>query len=209
MPTIITPELRQSQPFDIRPGEQVTLHATGMQEGDQVVVELLALSRASAASDWCCQTGPQQAATTEATLLRCRNGARVLLTQAFPWVTLSSPQSVPLRVRVIADDLAQITVNSEKSPAAGAADCDCVEPYSASYPLPGGGFAFAQGDMRDPEAVVAVNPCNGAAPEMFIFPTPRPFATARVLDCDGEVVGYAANQSTSAIQVGNTVPCQG
>lgn len=208
MPTIITPDIRQSKPFDVKPGKQITLHATGMQPGDQVFVDLLAFTRAGPAADWCCQTGPYQAGITEAVPLRCRNGARVVLTSDFPWVTLNAPQSVPLRARVVADDLAQITVNSEESTAASGCDtCPCTEPYCASYPLSAGGFAFAAGDLRDPEATVAVNPCGGTGPEVFVFPTPRPFATAPVLDCNGVVVGYASNQSHCAIQTGSAVPC--
>ena len=69
---IITPDNRESEPFVIEPGRQITLHAMGMQECDQVIVEVLALTRAGPGGDWCCYTGAPQADITEAIPLRCR-----------------------------------------------------------------------------------------------------------------------------------------
>jgi hypothetical protein len=207
MSEIISTDLRVSKPFDIKPGRQITIRALGLQDCDQVIVEVLSLTRAGPGGNWCCYTGPAQAEIFDAVPLRCRNGARVILTKAFPWATLDAPQQVPLRARVIADDLAQISVEMEETESVGCDICACVEPYSASYPLPNGGFGYMDGDFKDCEATVAVNPCNGDGPEVWIYPTPRPNATAPVYDCDGNVVGYAPNQSQSAIQVVPTIPC--
>jgi hypothetical protein len=204
---IINPAIRQSPAFQIDPGKQITLHATGLQDCDQVIVEVLALTRAGPTGDWCCNTSVGPTEVTEAVPLRCRNGARVVLTKAFPWATLDSPQLLPLRVRVIADDLAQITVSKEETTSTGCGACACVEPYSASYPLPAGGFGFMDGDLKDCEATVAVNPCDGNGPEVWVYPTPRPLATAPVYNCGGEVLGYAPNQSQTAIAQHPTVPC--
>lgn len=208
MPTIITPDVRESQPFEITPGRQITLHAIGMQECDQVIVEVLGLTRAGPGGNWCCYNGPHQADITEAVPLRCRNGARVILTHAFPWATLNAPQSLPLRARVIADDLAQISVELEETESQpGCEICPCEEPYCASYPLPQGGFGFIEGDLRDCEATVDVAPCAGNGPVAWVYPTPRPGATAPVYDCAGNIVGYARNQSDCAIDTIPTVPC--
>ena len=63
------------------------------------------------------------------------------------------------------------------------------------------------GDLKDCDATVEVAPCSGAGPSVWVYPTPRPGATAPVYTCDGTIVGYAPNQSRTAITVSPTVPC--
>jgi hypothetical protein len=211
MPMIVAPDVLLSAPFVVLPGRHVVLQATGMQAGDLAVVELVQLSVAPVASgNPCCYQDVPPTAVLAATPLRCPNGARTLLSAAVPYVVLTGPHMLTMRVRVIpADPSAEIAVHLHDYPAALNPLCApcCAEPFSASYPLAGGGFGFVDGDMRDPEATVEVQPCNGSGPTVFIFPTPRPGATAPVTDCAGNVAGYAPNTSLTPITIGATPPC--
>lgn len=205
---IVTADRTISDVFTIESGRQVTLHAIGLQGDDHVIIEILGLSRAGPGGTFCCPNPAGPAEVTEALPLRCRNGARVILTANFPTVTLDTPQEVPLRARVIADISASITVDTVDTENTGGCDtCPCIEPYCPSYPLPGGGYGFVDGDMRDPEATVDVQACNGQGPVAWIFPTPRPNATTPQYSCSGAIVGYGANRSHCSMETNEQVPC--
>lgn len=204
MTTIVKPGNALSQPFFIRPGKQVTIHAVGLQGCDKVEVDILDIEKAGDPKGWCCVT-EYGVDITSTTPLRCRNGARVILTATHPFATLSTPQEIPLRVRVVSDDLADVSVYSYETAATGLDVCPCVEPYSASYPLVHGGFGFMAGDEKDCDATVEVTPCLGG-PSLWVYPTARIGATAPVYDGAGTVVGYAPNQSQTAIAAPATLP---
>lgn len=209
MPRIITSEVRVSNVFYIRTGKQLTLQAVGLQGDDYVIVEVLGLDRARlpAQGNFCCDSKVPPSEIISITPLRCRNGARVILTRHFPFATLTSPQNTPLRARVVADVTAVITVDAEETEGSGCDVCACVEPYCASYPMPGGGYGFVDGDMKDPEATVDVQACDGQGPVAWIFPTARPGATAPQYDCTGALIGYAENRSECSIATSEAVPC--
>lgn len=81
----------------------------------------------------------------------------------------------------------------------GTVDTKRVRRYCPSYPLTGGGFAFIQGDSIDPAASVPFGDRNET---VFVYPTPRSGATWPVRNSGGTVVGYAANQSECAVDLG-------
>jgi len=207
MARIITSEIRQSNVFMVRTGHQVTLQAVGLQGTDHVIVEILGLDRGAPRGTFCCPNPTKPSEIISVTPLRCRNGARVILTKEFPTATLSSPQETPLRARVIADVTAVVTVDAEETEGVGCDTCACVEPYCASYPLPGGGYGYINGDFKDPEATVDVNACQGSGPTAWIFPTARFGATAPQYDCAGTLIGYARNASHCAIELSSVIPC--
>lgn len=90
--------------------------------------------------------------------------------------------------------------NLEFEPPEPCKDCD-TPPYCASIPLIGGGFGYHENDIRDPAATVMASPCYGAAgvDKVFLYPTAGPGHTARQNDCEGNLIGYGANQSTCAV----------
>lgn len=205
---IVSTEQTVSEPFEISNGKQATLVAYGLEDGDQVVVEIVNTTRAlPATGDVCCPGTVGLPEISSVALLRCRNGARIVMTKDHPWAVLDAPQGLQLRVRVITTDLAAtITVDKVESASNGCMSCACEEPYCASYPMTDGGFGFIAGDMKDPEATIALTPCPGdlVSPTVYLFPTPRPGATAAQRACDGTLIGYAMNQSNCGIIL-NTV----
>jgi len=88
--------------------------------------------------------------------------------------------------------------------------------YCASYLLPmelcetQAGYAFRPGDSRDPEAVIELSACDEDF-KVFIYPYDAPGHSIAVRDCDGVLLGFAANDSgcsgkeVSTIEVANTV----
>jgi len=57
------------------------------------------------------------------------------------------------------------------------------------------GWGFHIDDPKDPAATVEMAPCPGdvSIDSIWIYPTAGPCHTFKVLDCDGVVIGYAAN----------------
>lgn len=208
MTQIIAPDQELSSVFEVTPGNQLTLLAAGLQGTDSVVVEIVTMTSGMPAGNSCCPGQVTLPDVVAAVPLRCANGARIILTEAFPFAVISGPVKVPLRARVIAGDpSATVTVDLSEYPAAGGCCGDCREPYSASYPLDGGGYGFIAGDLVDPEATVEAAPCGGTGPTLYLYPTPRPGASAPQYDCAGTLVGYGMNTSTSAMIVPTRVPC--
>jgi hypothetical protein len=77
--------------------------------------------------------------------------------------------------------------------------------YCASMPLDCGGFAYTEGDNKDPAATVQLPLCGDTPSTQigFVYPTPRLNATVEVFGCPvdcvkGPLLGYAANRSTCA-----------
>lgn len=208
---IVSSEQTLSDPFEIPSGKQVTLISYGLEEGDQVIVEIVSTTRALPSSgDVCCPGPVGLPEISTVTPMRCRNGARIVMTKEHPWAVLDGPQGIQLRARVITSDLAAtITVDKIETSGGGCMACSCEEPYCASYPMTDGGFGFIAGDMKDPEATVLLEPCPDdlITPPVYLFPTPRPGATAPQKDCEGNLVGYAMNRSNCAIVLNNSGNC--
>lgn len=208
---ILAADQTESLLFKIDAGKQITLIANGLASGDQVVVEIVDTTRGlPATGDLCCPGPVSLPEIAGITPLRCRNGARVMMTAEHPWVVLDGPQEIYMRVRAVTSDLsAAITVDKVDTDAGGCMNCACEEPYCASYPLIDGGFGFIAGDIKDPEATVALAPCTGdvVTPTVYLFPTPRPGATAAQKDCDGAVIGYGMNRSNCAIVLNSVGNC--
>lgn len=206
---IVSSEQTVSEPFSIPSGKQITLMAYGLEDGDQVIVEILGTTRSAPSSgDFCCPGPVSLPEISTVAPMRCRNGARVMMTKDHPWVVLDGPQELLMRAKVITTDItATITVDKVESASTGCMTCACEEPYCPSYPMIDGGFGFIAGDMKDPEATVVLAPCPGdtITPTIYLFPTPRPGATAAQKDCDGNLIGYASNSSNCAIAM-STAP---
>lgn len=199
MDKIITPLIGPiSEPFKIAVGQQITLVAQGLQNTDRVVVEVITTTPSAPGMDPCCP-GPvalPEVATAEP--LRCRNGARAILTASHPWLVLDAPQDVELRARLIADDLAIVTVSMGPSDSADCHACECREPYRAVYPITNDeglvqGYGFVTGPEEDPDATaLLVTLAPGVS--VWVYPTPRVGASVPVLNEAGTaVLGYAVN----------------
>jgi hypothetical protein len=78
--------------------------------------------------------------------------------------------------------------------------------YCASYPIPydlcddHSGYAFVEGDLRDPNANVLLSDCDGV-PLLYLYPTAGPDHSIPVNDCSGALIGYGVNKSDCAGQV--------
>lgn len=72
--------------------------------------------------------------------------------------------------------------------------------YCPSLALPDcGGFAYQNGDLRDPAATVVLNDCaTPPVPLAYLYPVASPGKTIPVSDCSGVVIGYAQNRSSCA-----------
>jgi hypothetical protein len=200
---IINSEARVSAPFVIEKGQQVTLFASGLANTDQVVIEVLTLTTSGPAGDLCCPGPVALPEVVGAVPLTCRNGTVVKMTAKLPWVILGAPQGVQLRARVVTPDSdAVISVHMTPSDSEGCMTCACdeaeIDKICASYPMFGGGFGFIAGDVTDPEATVTMTACDGKAPAIKLYPTPRPGANTPQYDCNGAVIGYAMNRSNCA-----------
>jgi hypothetical protein len=66
------------------------------------------------------------------------------------------------------------------------------------------GYGFHLLDPKDPAATVEMAPCPGdtSMDSIWIFPSAGPGHTLKVLNCDGSVIGYAANRSDCAADCG-------
>lgn len=66
------------------------------------------------------------------------------------------------------------------------------------------GFGFHADDPKDPAATVEMAPCTGdtSVDSIWIYPSSGPGHTVKVVDCDGTLIGYAANTSTCAADCG-------
>lgn len=200
---IINSEARVSAPFVIEKGQQYTLFASGLANDDQVIIEVVTSTTAGPGGDFCCPGPVALPEVVGATPLVCRNGTVVKMTAKLPWVILGAPQGVQLRARVVTPDSdAVISVQKVASDSEGCMTCACdeaeVDKICASYPMFGGGFGFVAGDVTDPEATVVMTACDGKAPTVKLYPTPRPGANTPQYDCDGAVIGYAVNKSNCA-----------
>lgn len=197
---IINNSERVSKPFVIGKGEQYTLFASGLQGDDEVVIEIITMTPSGPIGDYCCPGPVALPEIVGATPLVCRNGVEVKMTADMPWVTLSSPQSVPLRARVVTDDdTAVISVTKNATAAEDCMACVCEEaiPIDASVHLPGGGFMFHPGDKKDKRATVRIESCGGELLG-WLFPAAGPGHTTKVQACDGTVIGWAMNRSETA-----------
>ena len=219
---IIRETERVSQPFIIQMGEQVTITAYGLEGLDQVLVEIVTQTLAGPIKGPCKPIDVAKMKVVSTEVLRCRNGQRIALCKEHPYVVLQSPQDVFLRVRTIPFEEqglpipevnsttdCGISVYKFNSEASGCSECPCEEPYDASWPVNGGGFGFQPSDIRDPEANVLIDSCDGTAPTFYIFPTPRPNATVAVYDCEGGIIGYARNSSHAVIDGMSVGGCNG
>lgn len=80
--------------------------------------------------------------------------------------------------------------------------------WIATYELPCGGLAFRPEDDRDPDATAEIDGC-GEGEVAYLYPTPMPWASKPITDCDacvggGTVVGYAFEGGQAACD-----PCAG
>lgn len=57
-------------------------------------------------------------------------------------------------------------------------------------------------DPKDPAATVEMADCDGIEDSVWIYPAPGAGHTVKVMDCNGTLVGYAANQSACAADCG-------
>lgn len=68
--------------------------------------------------------------------------------------------------------------------------------YIASYPLPCGGLAYRPEDLRDPDATVELQSCDGDG-IAYIYPEPKPHARTPVYagceGCGDELLGFAVD----------------
>lgn len=80
-----------------------------------------------------------------------------------------------------------------------------VPVYCPSQPLLDGGFGYHIADPKDPAATVEIAPCAGdtSTDSIWVYPTAGAGHTAKVVSCDGTLIGYGANQSNCAV----TCPC--
>ena len=62
------------------------------------------------------------------------------------------------------------------------------------------GFGFHLLDPKDPAATVEMAPCADdiSVDSVWIYPSAAPGHTVKVTDCDGNIIGYAANRSACA-----------
>lgn len=185
---------RVSEPFEVPVGGQVQLLATGLQGDDRVLVEIVSITASGPLPSECCPGPVALPEVNIAQVLRCRNGARVILTAAHPTVQFDTPQGVPLRVRAEADELSLVEVELQAVQASGCDACQCVEPYCPSFPLSPRGYAFADGDARDPDASVAY---QIGADVVYLYPSAR-IGAAVPVRAGATVLGYAANRSDCA-----------
>jgi len=77
--------------------------------------------------------------------------------------------------------------------------------YCPSLPLScdgQAGYGFHEMDPKDPAATVEMAPCPGdtSTDSIWIYPTAGEGHTIKVVECDGTVIGYAANCSNCACQ---------
>ncbi len=66
------------------------------------------------------------------------------------------------------------------------------------------GFGYHVDDPKDPAATVEMAPCPGdtSVDSVWIYPSAGPGHTVKVVDCDGTLIGYAANKSDCASDCG-------
>jgi hypothetical protein len=83
-----------------------------------------------------------------------------------------------------------------------------VTTYCPSQPLLDGGFGFHIADPKDPAATVEIAPCAGdtTVDSIWLYPTAGAGHTVKVLDCEGNTIGYGANQSKCGLPL-NTASC--
>lgn len=60
------------------------------------------------------------------------------------------------------------------------------------------GYGYHIADPKDPAATVEMASCDVTADSIWIYPTAGAGHTIKVLDCDNNVIGYAANKSDCA-----------
>lgn len=66
------------------------------------------------------------------------------------------------------------------------------------------GYGYHVNDPKDPAATVEMAPCTGdtSVDSVWIYPSSGPGHTIKVTDCDGNLIGYAANRSDCAADCG-------
>lgn len=195
-----------SELFELPPHSGMNLKADGLQGDDYVIVELLQVTSAGPQGGVRCPGPVSLPDVANAVPLRCRNGARHILTANHPFMRLDSPQIGQLRLRFHPEagdqdvELTQVKVWQERaSGLPGCADCQCVEPYRATYLIantPAGqtGFAYVTGDDRDPDATTEFTQ-DGET--IYLYPTPRRNATVRV-PLPAGIFAYAVNAGATS-----------
>ena len=107
---LITNDARISSVFRIQ--HQVTIVASGFQDTDTVVFDVVSLTRsAPSTGDVCCPGPVSLPDFASSTPLTTCDNRLVKLTATKPWVVIDMPQQVPLVARVLADDDAVIEVD--------------------------------------------------------------------------------------------------
>lgn len=75
-----------------------------------------------------------------------------------------------------------------------AIECGCTP--CPSLAIQGGGFVYVEGDVIDEDATASFDDCDGNI--YYCYPEPGAGHTVPINDCEGNVVCYAANQSSCA-----------
>ncbi len=127
MSQIISVQDIVSPTFEIPVGEQITLYATGLAEGDYVRVELVELSEPSVNTDQCCSGPVVLPEVTAAVELKCRNGNPMRLTAGHPYLVLDAPQGVKMQARVESENSGFIAVQKiDGTNSSGCSACACA-----------------------------------------------------------------------------------
>lgn len=126
---LIDKDSTQSAPFKIPAGKQLTLLATGLNPGEKVTFELLALTAAGPGGDVCCPgpvSLPDIAWSAPLKVLGacdCDGPTAVELTNDMPYVILSRPQEILLRAKVDAADDAVVEVHAFETRSVNSCAC--------------------------------------------------------------------------------------
>jgi hypothetical protein len=136
-------------------------------------------------------------------------GVKVCICKKQPWTVIKLTGMYRLEVSGSGFDTYR-SVTIEASEYTGTLDISCCEQckvclpevttYCPSQPLLDGGFGFHIADPKDPAATVELTSCPGdtTTDSIWLYPTAGKGHTVKVLDCEKNVLGYAANQSNCA-----------
>lgn len=114
-----------SRTFDLPPNQQLTVVATGLQDGDTVEFEIVVVNKL-VPGDPCCP-GPVSLPTViENTPLMCC-GERITLTNKRPYVIIDAPQGSVLRAILTSDEVPLVwaTRTSTPYPSGYQRGCSC------------------------------------------------------------------------------------
>lgn len=77
---------------------------------------------------------------------------------------------------------------------AGCGGCESNSSFCPTIAITGGGYGYNPADAaRDPDATVSLETCNETVPFALIYKKPKPGAFKAVFNCDGDVLGFAAD----------------